>query len=217
MSKVSPERVVPAMGLRAVIVGAGWAGEGYTHALRSAGVDVVALCGRTAGPAYAMGRKLGGVDVRLDWRSAIEDLRPDVVVAATPAGPHRDIVAFAAGLGCDLVCEKPLGRTAGEALAMLEMVEKAGVKHAYGATSRYSPALIQARGLLDAGLIGDATADGVLVGPQPRAGRWHVDECAAPFPGPGAVRERRSSTVGDRVRRTGHRQSSGRATGPRFS
>ena len=155
MSKVSPERVVPAMGLRAVIVGAGWAGEGYTRALRGAGVDVVALCGRTAGPAYAMGRKLGVVDVRLDWRSAIEDLRPDVVVVATPAGPHRDIVAFAAGLGCDLVCEKPLGRTAGEALAMLEMVEKAGVKHAYGATSRYSPALIQARGLLDAGLIGE--------------------------------------------------------------
>jgi predicted dehydrogenase len=91
----------------------------------------------------------------LDWRSAIEELRPDVVVVATPAGPHREIVEFAAGLGCDLVCEKPLGRNAHEARAMLEKVERSGVKHAYGATSRYSPALVQARALLETGLIGE--------------------------------------------------------------
>jgi predicted dehydrogenase len=143
------------MGVRAVVVGAGWAGEGYVHALRGVGVDVVALCGRTPEPAYAMGRKLGIADVRLDWRVAIEDLRPDVVVVATPAGPHRDIVGSAAGLGCHLLCEKPLGRNADEARAMLEMVDRSGVKHAYGATSRYSPALAQARALLDEGLIGE--------------------------------------------------------------
>jgi predicted dehydrogenase len=142
------------MGLRAVVVGAGWAGEGYTHALRGAGVDVVAICGRTPEPAYAVGRKLGA-DVRLDWRSAIEELRPDIVVVATPAGPHREIVEFASGLGCDLVCEKPLGRDAREARAMLEKAESSGIKHAYGATSRYSPALVQARALLEAGLIGE--------------------------------------------------------------
>jgi predicted dehydrogenase len=101
-----------------------------------------------------MARKLGVADVRLDWPSAIEELRPDVVVIATPAGPHRDIVEVAAGLGCHLLCEKPLGRTGAEAHAMVEMVDRAGVKHAYGATSRYSPALVQAKVLLDAGLIG---------------------------------------------------------------
>jgi predicted dehydrogenase len=38
---------------------------------------------------------------------------------------------------------------------MLEAVEGSGVKHAYGATSRYSPALVQAKALLDEGLIGE--------------------------------------------------------------
>jgi predicted dehydrogenase len=143
------------MSLRAVVVGAGWAGEGYTNALRAARVDVVALCGRTPEPALAVGRKLGIDDVRLDWRSAIKQLRPDVVVIATPAGPHRDIVEHAASLGCHVLCEKPLGRNTPEARAMLKAVEGSGVKHAYGATSRYSPALVQAKVLLDEGLIGE--------------------------------------------------------------
>lgn len=35
------------MQLRAIVIGAGWAGEGHTLALRSAGVEVVALSGRS--------------------------------------------------------------------------------------------------------------------------------------------------------------------------
>jgi len=140
---------------RAVVVGAGWAGEGYTKALRNAGVDVVAVCGRTPEPAHAMGRRLGVAEVRLDWKTAISQLRPDVVMVATPGRAHREIVVHAAALGCHVICEKPLGLTADEARAMLDAVEKSGVKHAYGATSRYSPALEKARQLLDQGVIGE--------------------------------------------------------------
>ena len=32
--------------LRTVVIGAGWAGEGQTKALRYAGVEVVAICAR---------------------------------------------------------------------------------------------------------------------------------------------------------------------------
>ncbi len=42
------------MTLRAVVIGTGWAGEGHTIALRAAGVEVVAMCGRTPEPAKAM-------------------------------------------------------------------------------------------------------------------------------------------------------------------
>lgn len=141
---------------RVVFVGTGWAGEGYTRAMRAARVEVVALCGRSPEPARAMGRKLGVADVRLDWNSAIRDLRPDVVVVATTAPPQRP-VELAAGLGCHVLCEQPLGLTVVDAQAMLMAVEGAGVKHAYGATSRYAPALHQARALLDQSLIRDPT------------------------------------------------------------
>ncbi len=65
------------------------------------------------------------------------------------------IVEYAVSLGCHVLCEKPLGRNASEARAMLEAAEGSGIKHAYGATSRYSPALIRAKVLLDEGLIGE--------------------------------------------------------------
>ena len=35
------------MSLKAVVIGTGYAAEGHTVALRDAGVDVIALCGRT--------------------------------------------------------------------------------------------------------------------------------------------------------------------------
>ena len=126
------------MTLRAVVIGTGWAGEGHTLALRAAGVNVVALCGRSPEPANAMAQTMGIEDVRFDWRQAIEELRPDIVSIATPAAPHQGMVEFAAQQGCHILCEKPLGVNATEARAMLAAVEQAGIKHAYASTSRYS-------------------------------------------------------------------------------
>src|SRR5262245_7158442 len=118
------------MTLRAVVVGTGWAGEGHTIALRDAGVEVVAMGGRTPEAAKAMAGKLGIEDVRFDWQQALEALRPDIVSIATSAAPHREMAEFAAHLGSHIMCDKPLGVNAAEARAMLAAVEQAGVKHA---------------------------------------------------------------------------------------
>jgi predicted dehydrogenase len=142
------------MTLRAVVIGTGWAGEGHTIALREAGVEVVAMCGRTPEAAKAMATKLGIDEVHFDWRQGLEALHPDIVSIATTAAPHREMVEFAAHLGSHIMCDKPLGVNAEEARAMLAAVEQAGVKHAYGSTSRYGPACRYARHLLAEGLIG---------------------------------------------------------------
>ena len=142
------------MSLQAVVIGSGWAGEGHTIALRAAGVEVVAMCGRTPEPAIAKARKLGIPNVRFDWREAVEEFKPHIVSIATPARPHREMAEAAASLGCHVVCEKPLATNARDARAMLTAVEKAGVKHAYCTTSRYGPAVIYGRKLIADGLIG---------------------------------------------------------------
>ncbi len=80
--------------------------------LRTADVEVVALCGRTPAPARAMADKLGITDLRFDWRQAIEEVRPDIVAITTPAPPHREMVEFAAQRGCHIAYEKPLALTA---------------------------------------------------------------------------------------------------------
>jgi predicted dehydrogenase len=142
------------MTLRAVVIGTGFAGEGHVIALRDAGVEVVALCGRTPSAAQARARQLGVDDLRLDWRRALDELRPDIVTIATPGHTHRPMAEYAAALGCHVVCEKPLAPTAGDARAALAAVERAGVRHAYAATARYSPAAMHAASLVARGLIG---------------------------------------------------------------
>lgn len=142
------------MSLKAVVIGAGWAGEGHTIGLRDAGVEVVAMCGRTPEPAQAMAAKLNIPNLRLDWQAALDEFKPDIVAIATPAAPHWDMATAAASLGCHVVCDKPLAVNAAEARAMLRAVEQAGVKHAYATTSRYGPAVIYARNLIAEGLIG---------------------------------------------------------------
>jgi predicted dehydrogenase len=109
------------MALRAVIIGAGWAGEGHTIALRQAGVEVVALCGRTPEPAYAKATQLDIADVRFDWRTALAELRPDIVAIGTPGDTHYEMVQHALALGCHVMCEKPLALNASDAQAMLEV------------------------------------------------------------------------------------------------
>ncbi|HWQ12082.1 MAG TPA: Gfo/Idh/MocA family oxidoreductase [Roseiflexaceae bacterium] len=142
------------MALRAIVIGAGWAGEGHTLALRDAGVAVVALCGRTPEPAIARARQLGVPEVRFDWRAALEEFRPDIVAIGTPGDTHRAMAEHAAALGCHVVCEKPLATNAADARAMLEVAERAGVKHAYAPTGRYAPAVLHAESLVGQGTIG---------------------------------------------------------------
>lgn len=101
-----------------------------------------------------MAHKLGIADVRLDWRAALQELQPDLVAIAMPGHLHEEMVLAAAKVGCHILCEKPLGLNTDQAQSMLQAVEAAGVKHAYGTTSRYAPAALYAQQLLASGLIG---------------------------------------------------------------
>jgi predicted dehydrogenase len=145
------------MQLKAIVIGSGWAGEGHTLALRAAGVDVAALCARSLKPALALANKLEIAEVQMDWRSAISELRPDIVAIATPAAPHREMAETAAQLGCHVFCDKPLALNAAEARAMLSAVRQAGVRHAYGPASCVAPGIDHARNLLADGLLGKLT------------------------------------------------------------
>lgn len=151
------------MGLRAIVIGTGWAGEGHTQAMQAADVEVVAICGRRIEIAEALAARVGVGEVRLDWRSALADFKPHIVAIATPGGPHREITEAAAGEGCHIFCDKPMGVNAADARAMLAAVRNAGVKHAYGATGCLEPVFSTVRGLVADGAIGALTGVDVQV------------------------------------------------------
>ena len=140
--------------MRAIVIGTGWAGEGHTLGLRHAGVDVVALCGRTPEHAKAAAERLGIDDLRFDYRQAIEDLRPDIVAIGTTVAPHREMAEAAAAAGCHVVCDKPLAANAADAKAMLDAVTATGVRHGYPTVGALYPWVTLARSLVADGEIG---------------------------------------------------------------
>ena len=125
--------------LRAVVIGAGYAGEGHTRALRHAGVEVVALCARQPEVVQAVAERLGVPAASTNWRRTLAHVRPDIVALATPAALRGEVVEAAAAQGSHLYCDKPLATDAREAERLYRLAAQAGVKHAYGATYRYDP------------------------------------------------------------------------------
>jgi predicted dehydrogenase len=99
-------------------------------------------------------RRFGYDEGTSDWRKVVEHPDVQLVDIATPNDSHPEIAIAAAEAGKHVLCEKPLARTATEARAMLDAVERAGVVHMVAFNYRRTPAVALARKLIDEGAIG---------------------------------------------------------------
>lgn len=140
--------------LRALILGAGYAGEGHTLALRRAGVDVIAMASRTAASCQETARRLAIPHAGVDWRAMLADLKPEIVAVATPGGTHVEMAGTAVAAGCHVYCDKPLALTAPEARHLYALAQTHGIKTAYAASYRYQPQTLYARELVQQGVLG---------------------------------------------------------------
>jgi predicted dehydrogenase len=140
--------------LTAVVIGAGHAGEGHTLALRSANVDVVAICARQAPVVRAVADRLGVAEASVNWKATLQRLRPDIVSIATPASLREEVIDCAADMGCHLLAEKPLAAFAPEAQRLWARVRQAQVKHAYASVHRYDPGFAWVQELISDGQLG---------------------------------------------------------------
>jgi len=78
----------------------------------------------------------------------------DLVDIASPNDTHAEIAIAAARAGKMVMCEKPLGRTAAEAQAMVAAVEAAGVANMVWYNYRRVPAVMLLKALIDEGRLG---------------------------------------------------------------
>ena len=76
------------------------------------------------------------------------------MVIATPNDTHRPIAVAAARAGKHVMCEKPLGLSAGEVREMYEAARDAGVVHMTAFTYRFAPSMRYLRHLLKSGALG---------------------------------------------------------------
>lgn len=84
-----------------------------------------------------------------------DDADVDVVDICTPTPTHRELVEAAAKRGLNTFCEKPLAGSLGDALAVAEAVDEAGIQFMVGHVLRFFPVYERIKATVDAGGIGD--------------------------------------------------------------
>jgi len=133
------------------LIGTGGMGRTHLAALRSIGVPVL-VHGRRG--AEALAAELGG--------EPVEDLdellrRCAVVDIVTPTPSHLPIAFAALEAGRDVICEKPLARTAADAAALETAAVTAGRWLLPAQVVRYDPAYAALRAAIEAGELGALT------------------------------------------------------------
>ena len=143
-----------------------------------------AVCARNAERAGAFASQWGYDRVETDWRKLVDAADIDLIDIASPNDTHAEIAIAAARAGKMVMCEKPLGRNAGESEAMVKAVEEAGVANSVWYNYRRVPAVTMAKQMIDEGRLGkifhyrakflqDWTMSSDL--PQGGEGLWRLD------------------------------------------
>lgn len=151
-------------------IGIGILGGGYmgkAHAVAMAAVGAVfntalrprleMVCASTNESAERYRKAYGFARDTADWRVLVYDPKVEAIVIASPQETHRDVAEAAFSLGKPVFCEKPLGASLNDSLAMTEAAEASGVVNMVGFNYIRTPASQFARKLLSDGVIGDIT------------------------------------------------------------
>lgn len=178
------------------LVGYGFMGRTHSNAFLQAGrffdlpfqPVLKAVCARNADRVKSFADNWGYESIETDWRRLVESKDIDLIDIASPNDTHAEIAIAAAEAGKMVMCEKPLGRNAAEAQAMVEAVEAAKVPNTVWYNYRRVPAVTLLKHLIDEGRFGrifhyrakflqDWTISQDL--PQGGEGLWRLDVAVA--------------------------------------
>src|SRR6476619_5419981 len=178
------------------LVGYGFMGRTHSNAFLQAGrffdlpfkPVLKAVCARNPERLKSFADNWGYESVETDWRILVERKDIDLIDIASPNDTHAEVAIAAARAGKMVMCEKPLGRNAVEARAMVEAVESANVANMVWYNYRRVPAVVLLKQLLDEGRFGrifhyraqflqDWTISKEL--PQGGEGVWRLDVAVA--------------------------------------
>jgi myo-inositol 2-dehydrogenase/D-chiro-inositol 1-dehydrogenase len=194
--ELEPKEIMPKKELNIGLVGYGFMGRTHSNAFLQAPrffdlpyrPVLKAVCARNPDRAKSFAENWGYQSVESDWQSLLERKDIDLIDIASPNDTHAEIAIAAAKAGKIVLCEKPLGRTAVEAKAMVNAVESSKSPNMVWYNYRRVPALVLLKELLDEGRFGrifhyrsqflqDWTISQDL--PQGGEGLWRLDSSIA--------------------------------------
>ncbi|MGI9354884.1 MAG: Gfo/Idh/MocA family protein, partial [Rhizobiaceae bacterium] len=147
------------------IVGGGYMGKAHAVAMSCVGAvfgtslrpRLEMVCGSTPESSEKYRAAYGFARAAKDWQALVADAKVDAVVIASPQETHYAIAEAAFSAGKAVLCEKPMGTSLDESLAMVEAAEASGCANMIGFNYIRTPASQYARKLIADGRIGDVT------------------------------------------------------------
>jgi len=147
------------------IVGGGYMGKAHSVAMSAVGAvfntalrpRLEMICASTSESAERYRAAYGFERATDDWRTLVDDPGVEAIIIASPQSTHRQIAEAAFACGKPVLCEKPLGASLDDSLAMTAAAEAAGVINMVGFNYIRTPASQYARQLITTGEIGDVT------------------------------------------------------------
>jgi predicted dehydrogenase len=137
------------------IIGTGFIGTVHLWALRRLGVRIAGVLGSSPerGADRAEALSVAKAYTSLDEMLAAPDI--DVVHVTSPNHAHYAQVKAVLAAGRHVICEKPLAMTSAESAEMVEIARASGKVAAVCYNVRFYPLNQQARGMAEAGELGD--------------------------------------------------------------
>ncbi|MEM6666298.1 MAG: Gfo/Idh/MocA family oxidoreductase [Pseudomonadota bacterium] len=147
------------------IVGGGYMGKAHAVAMAAVGavfdtalrprLEMVAASSPQSAERYRAA--FGFNRAAPDWRALVADPAVEAIVIASPQSTHRAIAEAALALGKPVLCEKPLGASLDDGIAMVAAAEASGAANMVGFNYIRTPASQFARNLIADGMLGDLT------------------------------------------------------------
>ncbi|WP_108815770.1 Gfo/Idh/MocA family protein [Loktanella sp. Alg231-35] len=147
------------------IVGGGYMGKAHAAAYGSVATlfdtalrpRLEMVCASSEASAAKYRDAFGFARGTADWQALVNDPKVDAVVIASPQNTHRKIALAAFALGKPVFCEKPLGATLADSIAMHAAATESGAINMVGFNYIRTPASQYACQLVAEGRIGDVT------------------------------------------------------------
>ena len=143
-------------GARWGILSTGRIAELFATGLASApGAELVAVGSRTQESADRFGDQFDIPRRHGSYEDLAADPEVDVIYIGTPHPAHKDATLTCIAAGKNVLCEKPFALNVGEATEMAEAARARGVFLMEAMWTRFRPATVRIREVLDAGSIGE--------------------------------------------------------------
>lgn len=144
----------------AVLGATGYIGSPYRREIRDCPDEarIVSLCGRRLELLKDAAAEDGAECFTDDWRKAIAHEGVNLVLVCTPDALHHEAVMECAKRGLHVVCEKPVGMNAAEAIEMWTACRDSNIGHFVPLWTRYVDVFRRAREIYVAGQLGQIRA-----------------------------------------------------------